>query len=89
MAALLSGFLSEVSFSPRAKRESSSVSPQITGKEANQGATTAGVTRGLAVLRAYALQGCCNAPHLSSGHERSAVAAVVLLFKWPRRLVAE
>ena len=49
MAALLSGFLSEVSFSPGAKRESSSVSPQMTGKEANPGATTAGVTRGLAV----------------------------------------
>jgi len=49
MAALLSGFLSEVSFSPRTKRESSSLSPQIIGKEANQGATTAGVTRGLAV----------------------------------------
>ena len=49
MAALLSGFLSEVSFSPRATRESSSFSPQITGKEAHQGATTAGVTRGLAV----------------------------------------
>jgi hypothetical protein len=31
----------------------------------------------------------CNAPRLSSGHERSAVATVVLLFKWARRLVAQ
>ena len=49
MAALLSGFLSEVSCSPGAKGESSSLSPHMTGKEANQGATTAGVPRGLAV----------------------------------------
>ena len=57
MAALLSGFLSEVSCSPRATRESAALSPQITGKEANPGATTAGVARDLAVLRAYALEG--------------------------------
>jgi len=49
MAALLSGFLSDVSVSPRATRESSSFSPPMTGKEANQGATTAGLTRGLVV----------------------------------------
>ena len=49
MAALLSGFLSEVSCSPRAPRESATLSPHMTGKEANPGATTAGVTRGLAV----------------------------------------
>ena len=57
MVALLSGFLSEVSCSTRANRESASFSPQITGKKANQGATTAGVTRGLAVLRVDARQG--------------------------------
>ena len=57
MAALLSGFLSEVSYAPRANRESASFSPHMTGKEANPGATTAGVTRGLTVLRASALQG--------------------------------
>ena len=49
MAALLAGFLSAVSCSPRATRESATLSPQIAGKEANPGATTAGVTRGLAV----------------------------------------
>ena len=57
MAALVSGFLSEISGAPRANRESASFSPQITGKKANQGAATAGVTRGLAVLRADALPG--------------------------------
>ena len=38
---------------------------------------------------AETMSGCqCNAPHLSSGDERSAAAAVVLPFKLPRRLVA-
>jgi hypothetical protein len=41
---------------PHAQRESSALSPQITGKEANEGATTAGVTGNRAVLRACALQ---------------------------------
>jgi hypothetical protein len=49
MVALLSGFLSEVSCSPRATRESSALSPQIIGTAANPGATTAGVTRDLAL----------------------------------------
>jgi len=49
MAALLSGFLSEVSLSSRTERESSALSPHMTGKEANEGATTAGVTGNLAV----------------------------------------
>ena len=68
MVALLSGFLSEVSCSPRANRESASFSPQITGKEANQGATTAGVPRGLAVLRADARQGF--PPRCPCAHKR-------------------
>jgi hypothetical protein len=49
MAARLSGCLSEVSFCSRTERESSALSPQITGKEANEGVTTAGVTCNRAV----------------------------------------
>ena len=41
---------------PHAQRESSALSPHITEKEANEGATTTGVTCNLAVLRACALQ---------------------------------
>ncbi len=50
MVALLSGFLPEVSFSPRTTRESASFSQKITGQETNEDAARAGVLCDLAVL---------------------------------------